>query len=100
MKRYAFISHPYADNPEGNKKKVDTICKDLLDAGKVVPISPLHLFSFYSQDADRDEIMKACKHLIDMCDTVYVYGNSSGCSEEMHYAMEQKKPVKVLFGEV
>ena len=39
MKR-VFISHPNKDDPMGNKKRVDTICRELAEyaqrAGKVV----------------------------------------------------------------
>ena len=98
MKKYAFISHPFAGNEIENRNNVDAICRKLLDEN-IVPISPLHLFGFYSEDKDRGEIMEVCKYLIDMCDQVYVYGDSPGCNEELRYAIRRNKPVKILFGE-
>ena len=94
MKTKVFVSHPYADNPIENKKKVDTICRDLLKQG-FIPISPLHLFSFYDEDADREEILQICYRLIDISDIVYIYGMSSGCMSEHGYAVLTGKPVEV-----
>jgi hypothetical protein len=39
MKR-VFISHPYKDDPKGNKKRVDTICRELAEKDDILPISP------------------------------------------------------------
>ena len=96
MKKYIFLSHPYANNPTENKKKVDKICKYLIKHD-IVPISPLHLFSFYDEDADREYIMKACFHMIDMCDEVWIYGDSEGCMEEMNYALSKGKKVVLMY---
>ena len=65
--KYAFISHPYKDNPEENKKSVDRICKYLAGQG-IIPISPIHLFSFYENDNNREEIMNICYELIKISD--------------------------------
>jgi hypothetical protein len=80
-----FVSHPYIDNPEGNYRKVNIICKNLVKQGHI-PISPLHLFSFYDDDSDRDEIMAICYHLIDCADELWSYGDSEGCRQERDYA--------------
>ena len=97
MKR-VFISHPFASDPEGNRKKVDSICRDL--ARKcLLPISPLHLFSFMDNDLQRGEILRVCFKLIDICDEVWVYGNSEGCREEKAYALSQGKKIIDKCGE-
>ena len=88
-----FISHPYADDPKGNFKKADKICKELIKQD-ITPISPLHLFSFYDNDENRAEIMAICKSLIDISDEVWIYGNSEGCMQELKYAKEKGKPIK------
>ncbi|MGB9813517.1 MAG: DUF4406 domain-containing protein [Thermovenabulum sp.] len=88
--RKVFISHPYKDDPEGNKKKVDKICRGLTG---VLPISPLHLFSFMDSDNNREEIMEVCYKLIDICDEVWVYGDSEGCRKEAEYAKKTGKTV-------
>ena len=93
--KYAFISHPYADNPTQNKIKVDKVCKYWAKKG-IIPISPLHLFSFYEDDSNRDEIMNVCYKLIDIADVVFVYGDSEGCRLEKAYAEKTGKPVFVF----
>jgi nucleoside 2-deoxyribosyltransferase len=93
-KTKVFVSHPFADNPVLNRKKVDKICKDLVKQG-FIPISPLHLFSFYEDDSDREEILQFCYKLIDNCDIVHIYGDSEGCRKEHGYAVLTGKPVEV-----
>lgn len=96
--KYAFISHPYANSPKDNKIKVDKICKYWSKKG-VIPISPLHLFSFYEDDSNREEIMNICYKLIDIADVIFIYGDSEGCKLERVYAEKQDKPVYVFFNE-
>ena len=96
MKR-VFISYPFASDPEGNRKKVDSICRDLAGKG-VLPISPLHLFGFMDNDLQREEIMRVCFRLIDICDEVWVYGDSEGCRMELEYAPSIGKVVRVHGG--
>ena len=96
--KYAFISHPYRDNPEENKKSVDRICKYLARQG-IIPISPLHLFSFYENDCNREEIMNICYELIKISDVVFVFGDSEGCRMERKFAYEIDKPIEVFFNE-
>ncbi len=87
-----FISHPFADDPVENKMKVDNICRDI--GGDFLPVSPLHLFSFMENDDKREEIVNICCELIDICDEVWVYGESKGCKYEMEYALSKGKYVK------
>lgn len=96
--KYAFISYPYANSPKDNKIKVDKICKYWSKKG-VIPISPLHLFSFYEDDSNREEIMNICYKLIDIADVIFIYGDSEGCKLERVYAEKQDKPVYVFFNE-
>ncbi|MFW5895361.1 MAG: DUF4406 domain-containing protein [archaeon] len=96
-----FISHPYSGDPNENLKKVDKICKSIAEKSGVIPISPLHLFSYFDEEDPkfRDEIMEVCFRLIDICDYVYVYGNSEGCMQEYKYALENDIPVVKFFDE-
>lgn len=95
MKPKIFVSHPFADNPAENRIKVDKICRELLEQGNI-PISPLHLFSFYEGDEDRKDILRFCFNMIDNCDIVHVYGESEGCLIELAYAMKIDKPWRVI----
>ena len=97
MKR-VFISHPYKDDPKGNKKRVDTICRELARKGDILPISPLHLFSFMEDDRQREEILQVCYRLIDICDEVCIYGDSEGCRMERAYALSRGKRVVIKYG--
>jgi hypothetical protein len=96
--KYAFISHPFANDPEGNRKKVDKICKYWVKKG-VIPISPLHLFSFYEDDNAREDIMNICYKLIDLSDVVFIYGDSKGCRLEREYAEKIGKEVLIFYQE-
>lgn len=95
--RKIFVSHPYADCPEKNKKKVNEICRGLITQG-YMPISPLHLFSFLDNDNFREQILQICFDLIDLSDEVWVYGESEGCNMELEYALLINKPIKILTG--
>lgn len=84
-----FVSHPYAANPKANLERVEIICNDLVGNG-VLPISPLHLFSFFdSEDQNyRKDILKTCYKLIDASDIVYFYKYkklSPGQIKELEY---------------
>ncbi len=91
MKR-VFVSHPFASDPVGNRVRVDIICHDLVKQG-ILPISPLHLFSFMENDDNREEILQVCFGLIDICDEVWIYGDSEGCEKERDYALSRGKKV-------
>lgn len=93
-----FVSHPLNGDFEGNRKKVDIICKYLIRQG-LLPISPLHLFQFLDEETPelRKVIMEVCYRLIDMCDEVWIYGNSEGCKLERGYAEWIGKKVVIFF---
>ncbi len=89
-----FISHPLAGDMEGNREKVDKICRYIVGQG-LLPISPLHLFSFIDRKNEeiRKEIMEVCYKLIDISDEVWIYGDSKGCRMEREYAELKGKVV-------
>jgi len=91
-----FISHPFSSDPEGNRVRVDIICHDLVKQG-ILPISPLHLFSFMEDDLQREEILQVCFKIIDICDEVWIYGDSEGCKREAEYAQRAGKVV-MMYG--
>lgn len=90
-----FVSHPLSGDFEGNRARVNRICKRIAESGRL-PISPLHLFSFYDSEDDelREAIMQVCFRLIDICDEVWVYGDSDGCRREAAYARSIGKSVR------
>lgn len=104
-----FISHPFSDNPKEYREKVEKICKDIIKNNPskeeatennpvILPISPLHLFSFMEEDGDyREKIMEVCYFLIWFTDEtwIYIYGlnKSTGQVKENNYALEIDKNV-------
>jgi len=44
-------------------------------------------------DDKREEILQVCFRLIDICDEVWVYGDSEGCNKERYYALSRRKRV-------
>lgn len=97
--KYVFISHPYSNDPKGNKRKVEDICKYLKNKG-MIPISPLHLFAFYEGDeGSRDKIMEYCYHLMDKCVADFMFGTAPGCLDEARYARKIKIPVIKFYPE-
>ena len=93
-----FISHPYSDNPDDNKKKVNKICKKLFNEGKI-PLSPLHMLSYMSDDRHRKAIILICKSLMVVSTEClfYMYEElSEGQKIEIDYAGKIGKPVRVI----
>jgi len=100
MKR-VFISHKFADDPEVNKQKADSICKKIIESrDDVLPISPLHLFSYFDEEAHyRKAIMKTCLDMILFCDQVWIYIDekiSEGQQEELDFALDLGIEVKFI----
>lgn len=89
-----YISHPFKDDPEGNREKAEIICKELYEQG-YIPISPLHLFSFIEEEGEnREEILNSCLDLIMLADEMYIYGDSEGCRKEKKVADEIGMPIR------
>jgi nucleoside 2-deoxyribosyltransferase len=95
-KKRVFVSHPFAGDAEGNRVRVDKICKKLEEDG-FLPISPLHAFSYKVDDSDRELVMESCFRMIDFCDAVFIYGSSKGCIRELRYARRNNKRVEIKY---
>jgi len=93
-----FISHPLVGDIEGNRKKVDKTCKEVLSKD-LLPISPLHMFKFIERENIylRDNIMEVCYGLITISDEVWVYGDTQGCRLERGFAERTGKRVVVKY---
>jgi len=86
-----FISHSFQDNPEENLNKTKKLLSKLRsEYPDILFISPLHLFSYFKQEVEkfREDIIQYCKHLLQECDEIWVYGKSEGCMKEAQYAKE------------
>lgn len=96
-----FISHPFQGDEEENIRKVNNICKSIMSKNKdILPISPLHLWSFMEEDGIyRQEILLFCFNLIFISDEVwfYKYGElSSGQRKELEYAKRADKRIRII----
>lgn len=88
-----FISHPYSDNPELNLKRVDYICKKLVREENIIPISPLHLFSFYDEEPKyREKILEVCFDLESISDGgyYYMYGKEENNYDKLSSGQKQE----------
>ena len=80
-----------SDNIELRRKQNDYICRNLPD--NVLPISPVKMFECEDDDSRREQILKVCYDLIDMCDEVWFYdynGFSDGQICELGHALSKK----------
>ena len=50
-------------------------------------------------DRQREEILQVCYRLIDICDEVWIYGDSEGCEKEREYALSIGKSVVIKYGQ-
>ncbi len=96
--KLAFVSHPISDDYEGNFKKIDKICKELLKEG-YLPISPGHLFSFMTDENHRKMILWVCSLLIFFCDVVFIFGVSEGTMFEKKVAEKLNKEIILKYEE-
>jgi len=90
-----FITHPYKNDPENNKKDADIICRLLYEDG-LMPVSPLHLFSFIDEEKEdtRELIMESCFVLIAYdVQQVFAFGVEGGCRREIGFAKTLGIPV-------
>jgi len=95
-----FLSHPFADDPKVNKKRVDFIAKEIRSNNpNALILSPLHSFSYFDTDDMREAIMYECYQMIERADTcVFIQYDgflSSGQSDEILYAEMLDKNIKV-----
>lgn len=95
-----FLSHPFADGPVANKKRVDFLAKEIRSNNpNAIILSPLHSFSYFDTDDMRDAIMHECYMMIERADTcVFIQYDgflSSGQSDEIKYATELDKDIEV-----
>ena len=99
--RRVFISHPFSGDEKENFRKVNNICKSIMSKNRdILPISPLHLWSFMEEDGIyRQEILLFCFDMISFSDEVrfYKYGElSSGQQRELEYAKLANKKIRII----
>lgn len=92
-KKKVYIAHPltsYGD-PRENFKKVTEICREIKRTQpSIVPVSPIHAFSYHTWEGDQTAVINDCLYLLQSCDEIWFYGewwNSTGCLEELIFAV-------------
>lgn len=95
--RKIYVVHPFGGKEE-NFKAITEICQKLVNIG-VMPISPIHSFSFMNDHVpeERQRALEFCKELIKTADEVWTFGNwkrSEGCRMELKEATLVLKCVK------
>lgn len=98
--KMVYICHPltsFGDVRE-NQKRVQQICSSLvMEQAPVVPISPIHAFSFFDTTGSQEIVMGYCLQLLNACHEIWVYGDwqkSSGCREEVAFAQSKGIPIR------
>ncbi len=99
MKR-VYISHPYKGDREENFREITRICSQVAQTHEtVMPVSPLHMFSFLDDDEpeEKEKALGYRLNLINDCDEVWVFGEwkqSEGCNKEVSMARLLGKTVR------
>jgi hypothetical protein len=102
-----YISHPLRGNTDrtypnykivfDNVAAVDRICQSIAATyPDVLPLSPIHAFSFLKVFEDDEKALEICLKLLELADGMWVFGdwkNSEGCRIEMRRARELCMPI-------
>lgn len=94
-----YIAHPLRGDFDTNMKKVEDICKGLVEKGEVIPFSPLHAFSFFDPKGNQELVMAYCYALLDSCDEIWLHNgweNSEGCKLEAKYCIDKGISLKII----
>ena len=96
-----YVAHPFQGKRE-NMQAITHICQLLVKFG-IMPISPVHAFSFMNDKVpeDREKALKFCEELIDAADEVWFFGdwkNSVGCMREWDVVSKEFRTVRVVTG--
>ncbi|GAB6170949.1 hypothetical protein JCM15765_04270 [Paradesulfitobacterium aromaticivorans] len=96
-----FVSHPFRGNETENFREVTVICRRLMKIG-IMPISPLHAFSFMHEHApgERETALRFGRELMEQnAHEHWLFGaweRSDGCGDELRWAHELIIPVRIV----
>ena len=97
--RKIYLSHPYRNNPKENLKSISRICREIYDRRPdVIPVSPLHMFSFCTPADNQEKILEWCLSVLQDCTEIWMcgyWGSSEGCLRELAMAKELGIPVVI-----
>lgn len=100
MKRI-YVSHAYGGK-KSNKEAITHICQALVKMG-VIPISPVHSFSYLNDKVaeERSRALEFCEELVELCDELWLFSEwekSEGCILERNVALIEMIPIRVVDG--
>ena len=94
-----FVAHPLSGDIEGNTKKVEAICREILLAGNV-PIFPSFETRRYLGDTKEEKLLmgRVIEECLRRSDEVWLYGDhiSPGMAEEINCATFGLMGMKVV----
>lgn len=104
LSRKVYIAHPLqGESPDDissiyhNIDAVSQICRDIVaQEPLVIPLSPIHAFSFCAPIGDQSSVLDLCLSLLTIADELRVYGDwesSKGCKMEIAHARRLGIPV-------
>ena len=96
-----YVAHPFQGKRE-SMQAITHICQRLVKFG-IMPISPVHAFSFLNDKVpeDREQALRFCEELIDTADEVWFFGDfnkSEGCMREWDAVMQEFRCIRVVTG--
>jgi len=96
-----YVAHPFGGKRQ-NMQAITHICQRLVNFG-IMPISPVHSFSFLNDKVpeDREKALVFCEELVETCDAIFLFGewrNSDGCIRERNVALIEMIPIYEVIG--
>ncbi len=96
-----YVAHPFQGKRE-NMQAITHICQRLVSF-EVMPISPVHSFSYLNDKVpeDREKALKFCEELVSAADEIWFFGDfnkSEGCMREWDVAMQDPPTIRVVTG--
>ncbi|HWQ42791.1 MAG TPA: DUF4406 domain-containing protein [Desulfosporosinus sp.] len=96
-----YVAHPFQGKRQ-NIQAITHICQRLVQFG-VMPISPVHSFSYLNDKVleDRQRAMEFCEELVSTADEIWFFGdykNSEGCQLEWNTALIELVTIRIVVG--
>ncbi|SPF51197.1 conserved hypothetical protein [Candidatus Desulfosporosinus infrequens] len=96
-----YICHPF-NGKKQNLQAITHICQALTKFG-VIPISPVHSFSYLSDKVPEQRALALtfCEELVSSCDAIFLCGaweQSEGCNREHNVALMEMIPIYNIDG--
>lgn len=96
-----YVAHPFSGKRQ-NYQAITHICQRLVSFG-VMPISPVHSFSYLNDKVpeDREKALRFCEELVEAADEIWFFGDwekSEGCRREIQIAVDKLLTIRIVIG--